>query len=194
MRSALLAAGVAMALVQLEVPSAASDRRVDAQVENETHVLGDFHGRVRLYVELHRQLEGPVPTIASSTDWAEIKAESETLATKISAARKDARQGDIFTPDIEHWFRRKVAEYLEGCNTEELLAALNEENPKGLVLIPRINGRWPEDASLGPMPPKLLAGLPQIPEELQYRFMNRDLILWDVHANIVVDFIKQAMP
>jgi hypothetical protein len=44
------------------------------------------------------------------------------------------------------------------------------------------------------MPPKLLAGLPPLPDELQYRFMNRDLVLWDVHANVVVDLIKRAMP
>ena len=194
MRSILLAAGFAMALVQVGVLNRASDCRVAPQVDADAHLLADFHARVQRYVALHRQLEGPTPTIASSEDWAEIKAEIEALATRIRAARRDARQGDIFTPDIERWFRRKVAECLEGCNTEELLATLNEENPKHLVLKPRINGRWPEDASLGPMPPKLLAGLPQLPEELQYRFMNRDLILWDVHANIVVDFIKKAMP
>lgn len=43
-------------------------------------------------------------------------------------------------------------------------------------------------------PPHLLAVLPPLPDELQYRFMNHDLILWDVHVNIIVDFIKGALP
>jgi hypothetical protein len=39
----------------------------------------------------------------------------------------------------------------------------------------------------------MLCSLPQLPEELQFRFMNRDLILWDVHANLIVDFIRKVL-
>jgi hypothetical protein len=39
----------------------------------------------------------------------------------------------------------------------------------------------------------LLAVLPPLPDELQYRFMSHDLILWDVHANLIVDFITGAL-
>jgi hypothetical protein len=133
----------------------------------------------------------PVP---DRENWAEVKAAIEALGVKIRAARQNARQGDLFAPHIERWFRRTIAERLKDCDIDELLKTLNEENPENLVLIPQVNGEWPEEASLGPMPPKLLAGLPELPEELQYRFMNRDFVLWDAHANIIVDFITQAMP
>ena len=44
------------------------------------------------------------------------------------------------------------------------------------------------------MSPHLLAVLPPLPTELQYRFVNRDLVLWDVRANLIVDYMKGALP
>ncbi len=188
-----LGAGLALALAHVRIPTISSSREADAQIETDSRVIADFQTRVQRYVELHRTLEGAMP-VPAPDDWAAVWAALEALGVKIRAARKNARQGEIFAPDIERWFRRTIAGCLKDCNTDELLATLNEENPEDLVLIPRINGAWPEEASLGPMPPKLLAGLPELPEELQYRFMHRDFVLWDAHANIIVDFIKQAMP
>jgi hypothetical protein len=188
-----LGAGLALALAHGRIPPNSIDPEPYAQVETDSRVIADFQTRVQRYVELHRTLEGAMP-VPARENWAEVKAAIEALGVKIRAARENARQGDIFAPRIERWFRRRIAERLKDCDIDELLAALNEENPENLVLIPQVNGAWPEEASLGPMPPKLLAGLPELPEELQYRFMNRDFVLWDSHANIIVDFIKQAMP
>jgi hypothetical protein len=44
------------------------------------------------------------------------------------------------------------------------------------------------------MPPQLLASLPKLPEALEYRFIGDRLILLDVHAHLVVDFIERALP
>lgn len=32
-----------------------------------------------------------------------------------------------------------------------------------------------------------------VPRELEYRFLGRDLILWDVHAGLIVDFVPRAL-
>ena len=191
----LLFAGVAMVLAPLLHFQPVAGTGVAVQPPaNEAVIVSGFQRGVQSYVELHRSLEGPVPTIAVSEDWQRVRAAIDALAIQIRAARKDARRGDIFTPDVERWFRRTIATLLRDCDIAELLASLNEENPEGLVLLPRVNGSWPEEASLGPMPPLLLGGLPPLPDELQYRFMNRDLVLWDAHANIIVDFITHVMP
>ena len=42
--------------------------------------------------------------------------------------------------------------------------------------------------------PALLAALPALPEELQFRFVGRDLVLVDVHADLVLDILKDALP
>ena len=43
------------------------------------------------------------------------------------------------------------------------------------------------------MAPSLLRVIPPLAPELQYRFVGQDLILWDVHANLVVDVIRSAV-
>ena len=44
------------------------------------------------------------------------------------------------------------------------------------------------------MPVNVLCQLPSLPTELEYRFVNRDIVLWDVHADLVVDIIPNALP
>jgi hypothetical protein len=43
------------------------------------------------------------------------------------------------------------------------------------------------------MPPQLLQLLPPLPAGLEYRFIDCDLILWDPHANLIIDFIPHAL-
>jgi hypothetical protein len=43
------------------------------------------------------------------------------------------------------------------------------------------------------MPPNVLCQLPTLPEELEYRFVNRDLVLWDAHADVIVDVMRGAL-
>jgi hypothetical protein len=42
------------------------------------------------------------------------------------------------------------------------------------------------------VPPQLLQVLPPLPPELQYRIIGRSLVLWDHHANLVVDYLPGA--
>ena len=36
--------------------------------------------------------------------------------------------------------------------------------------------------------------LPPLPEDVQYRFAGKHLLLFDVKANIIVDFMLNAIP
>ena len=56
-----------------------------------------------------------------------------------------------------------------------------------------VNATYPESQPLPTMPPNLLASLPKLPEDLEYRIIGRHLILRDVHANIIVDYIPNAI-
>jgi hypothetical protein len=193
MRNLILTAGVAMLLAYAAAvarqPQQTPTSRTDA-----THAAADFELRVQNYVKLHRALEGTLPAVAVSDDYAEVLAAIDALASELCLARKDARPGDIFTPEIECWFREMVAKSLEGSDPRELLSALNEENEPNVVMLALVNGRWPEGASRGPMPPKLLADLPPLPDELRDQFLDGDLVLLDVHADLIVDFIKRVLP
>jgi hypothetical protein len=59
---------------------------------------------------------------------------------------------------------------------------------------PAINTDYPTTLPLATVPPNLLLKLPTLPEELEYRFLGRHLILRDVRANLIVDFIPDVVP
>jgi hypothetical protein len=39
----------------------------------------------------------------------------------------------------------------------------------------------------------LLEALPPVPGGLEYRVVGPDLVLWDVHAEIVIDVLRDAL-
>lgn len=58
----------------------------------------------------------------------------------------------------------------------------------------QINQGYPEKVPLQSTPPTLLLNLPELPKGLEYRILDRELVLRDVSANIVVDYIPNAFP
>jgi hypothetical protein len=43
------------------------------------------------------------------------------------------------------------------------------------------------------MPPQLLLALPQLPDELQYRFVGEHLLLVDKESGLILDFMTNAI-
>lgn len=195
MRTAASRACILLTLGALVVGGAgAAPDASQARSDEDRRILLEFQQRVERYVALHRQLEGPVPAPQVSTSPAEIRAAVDGLAGKIRAARAGARQGDVLTPEIQQLFRRIIRDWLAGRNPADLLGPPDDEDtPPGVLLVAEVNGRYPAEAALPPTPPGLLRVLPRLPDELQYRFMDRALILWDMHANVIVDFIPGAL-
>jgi hypothetical protein len=57
----------------------------------------------------------------------------------------------------------------------------------------RVDHSYPKDAALQSTPPSLLQNLPQLPPDVEYRFVGNALILRDVEANLIVDFLPEAI-
>jgi len=57
----------------------------------------------------------------------------------------------------------------------------------------KVNATYPEGNPLPTTPPNVLQNLPKLPEQLEYRIWNKNLIIRDVQANIIVDFIPNAI-
>ena len=57
----------------------------------------------------------------------------------------------------------------------------------------RLNDVYPDGAPFATMPPLLLLQLPPLPAGLEYRFLGNAVILLDVDANLVVDFVPNAL-
>jgi hypothetical protein len=181
--------------------SSASSRPVDRgdaqasarKVNPDAQLLADFNSRVEKYMELHNRLEKQAPPLKETKDPAEIKASQDVLAQKIADARKDAQPGDIFTPEIRQLFRRLMYPETKGAEGAETKAALAEEKQELKDVKIRVNAPYPDAAPLMTVPPNILAALPKLPEDLEYRFVNRHMILLDVHANLIVDYVLNAV-
>jgi hypothetical protein len=160
--------------------------------EQDAAAAAEFTRLVQAYADLHRRIEGPVPTVKVSGNPMEIRDAMNRLAASIRKERAEARQGDIFSPSIAAMFRFRM-DKLYGGRYAELLAIINEEVEQPVA--PRlVNGRWPVGAPFSFFPPDLLCSLPPLPDELEYRFIHRDLVLWDVHADLIIDLIPNAIP
>jgi hypothetical protein len=179
------------AIITLAYPAGAS-RQLDLSA-GEKQVIADFTRKVAAYAELHRRIEGPVPTVKISSDPGEVRHAMAALARKIRAERVRARQGDLFTPAAGPVFRKVIA---AGCggDIEGLHAIANEENPYVATWHPRVNASYPDHLPFSMIPPSVLCSLPALPEELQFRFWDRSLLLWDYHANLIVDILPDALP
>ena len=57
---------------------------------------------------------------------------------------------------------------------------------------PTVNGDYPAGRPVAMMPPCLIGALPPLPPELRYGLVGHDLILWDLHAGLIVDFVPRA--
>lgn len=163
-------------------------------------LLKDFQQRVEHYIKYQRGVEKAVGAEQKQVnDPAKIKAKQEALASSIRATRKHARPGDIFTPAIAAEFRRLLNPEVKGRHAGEIKEELKEDfgeegdegKPKPVPL--KVNARYPEGNPLPTVPANLLAALPTLPEDVEYRIINKNLILRDVDANLIVDFIPNAI-
>lgn len=156
-------------------------------------ILADFNARLDRYVKQRRALLKGSPVGEDSTP-EQIKARQDTLAAELRAARGNAKQGDILTPEVAALFKRLMYPDLKGAEGRETKQALEEEDGEVAQINLKVNATWPASEPLTSTPPNILASLPQLPMDVDYRISNkRHLVLRDTDANIIVDFIYNAI-
>ena len=173
---------------------AGNDRADGGQMSAEQRAIHRFGHDVRSYAALHHQLERWLPPLETTDDMEKLYESVDTLADRIRAARANAREGDMFDPELSMLLRIRIEKALRdrGLEIDDLLADMTADVPID-VEGPRINGRFPWEWSAA-VPLCLFNVLPELPDELEYRFAGRDLVLVDIHAELVVDILRGALP
>jgi hypothetical protein len=164
----------------------------DQPVNPDAKALEGLLARVNQYVELHQKLEDSLPHLSKESTPQQIDKHQRALGALIQQARRGAKPGDIFTPESQVVIKRLLARVFGGPDGAALKASIMDENP-GISNL-RVNERYPDTVPLSTIPPQVLQGLPKLPEEMEFRFIGNSLILMDVHAHIIVDFIPNAFP
>jgi hypothetical protein len=187
-RSALLAA-VLVAGCALAHPAAAAGK----EQEKDAASFQAFLQRVDEFVRLHKSVEATLPKL-KPTDLPEmITAHQQALARKIREARPGAQRGDIFTEKARTAFRHAVRSVFQGPDAPYADATIQQGDPLKAVRL-RVNQPYPDGVPYTTVPPTLLLAIPKLPDEVAYRIVDRNLVLLDVKANLVVDWIPEVIP
>jgi hypothetical protein len=162
------------------------------QDKEETRDFKIFTDRVQEYVKMKKDLKASLPALNPTKDAERIIVHQNALARKIADARRNARQGDIFTPEVADRFRKIIDRTFRG--PEGRLARETIRPDKGTkIVVLHVNDVYPEAIPLTTTPPTLLLELPKLPQDLVYRIVGHDLTLQDIEARLIVDLIPNAI-
>jgi len=180
------ALSISLPVGQLVAAERAQTRAVNPQAQ----ALVEFKKRVDAYLELRRAVTQKFPEVKETGDPAKIHEREVALGKGIAMARVNAKPGDVFAPVSQQLLTIVEKDWNSRSAADQ--KAILAEIPKGLVL--KVNQPYPANVALATVPPKLLAQLPMLPEELEYRLVDRRLLLRDRDANVIVDVLVGAEP
>jgi len=152
----------------------------------------EFLAQVHEYDQLRAAARSGVPDAGKKATAEQLETHKTTLAEKIQAARKEAKPGDIFTPDSQRAFRRAIEKAHSGKSAAKIDRTIVQGEPVKLELY--VNKPYPEKIPITTVPPTLLQHFPKLPKKIEYRVVGDDLVLEDTESNLVIDIFPGAFP
>jgi hypothetical protein len=161
-----------------------------------------FTQRVEQFVKIRNEAKQKAASLPKAATPEQIQAAERGMLEAIRVARANAKQGDIFTPDIQPLFRQILKNNFSGTGNDkkESRQTARQGNPQNdkekgeAAPIVEVNAAYPKSAPLSSVPPLLLLQLPKLPTDIEYRFVGQTLILWDNVSNVILDYMKGAAP
>src|SRR5215211_1717463 len=151
-----------------------------------------FEKQVKAYLELRNKLRENAPKLSKDSTPEQIHAYRTALEQSLRNARAGAKRGELFHPEAADYIRRTLKIEFQGKDRQELREKIFETELQGVVL--RVNYPYAQSAEFSEMPATLLAKLPQLPKEVRYRFVGRNMLLVDRESNVIIDFMPDALP
>lgn len=156
-------------------------------------LFADFAKRVDSYLTLRERLTDSIGDLDPTRSQEEIAARATALGNAIIAARPEAKQGDIFTPEVAAFLATLIGQEYKR-RSEPVLETREDQQEELPDFEPRVNQVYPTTYPLATFPPALLPVLPPLPEEVEYRIVRDYLILRDIEANVILDYMPGAVP
>lgn len=151
----------------------------------------EFQKRIDAYLKIHNEAEEKVPNLKKTDDPQEIADREKALGEMIMTLRAGAQPGDVFAPEYQPYFVKIIQDDFKERSAADR-KALVAELPAHVKV--DVNTVYPTTLPLETFPPVLLSKLPDLPPELEYRIVERSLILRDVKANLIVDVLRDVVP
>jgi hypothetical protein len=155
-------------------------------------VIREFTRGVDRYLNVRWMLEAPLGPDTLCADPEETQHVLTELANAIRSERASALPGNIFTPAVAEFFRQQLrAAFRE--DGYQLRLYLEDATTGIPVDLPAVEVNETLPWAVGDrLWPSLMAKLPALPTELEYRIVGRDLVLVDVSIDLVVDVLEQV--
>lgn len=154
--------------------------------------VAQFEAAIAKYMAVRERLRGEISGPVANSSPTELNRASDALAAAIQRARRGAKVGTIFAVPIASVVKRRVTDVIRRDNLGPLLAEIDDDEPA--IKFPAIHLRFPGPAQMATMPPSLLDALPPLPKQLEYRIVGDYLILRDIDAALILDYIPAAVP
>lgn len=153
--------------------------------------IDEFTREVAKYLTVHATLRAEVGDMSPASTAAHVSAASDTLAEAVRRARPKARRGDFFNAAVSRTITLRIGDAIRTGDLHAVLAQIDDERPT--VGDPRVYLRFPSASPMATMPSSLLEVLPGLPYALEYRIIGEFLVLRDVHAALILDYIAHAV-
>jgi hypothetical protein len=159
----------------------------------EHRAIVEFTEAVNRYVNMHRLVAASLPPAELCGDPEEIERKTEELSSAIRMERATATEGHLFTAAVAQLFRRRIA--AAGLLMSNGSVVYRDDETPDYEQSPpmEVNGPFPWIGG-SELLARIELALPPLPEELAYRLVDRDLVLLDVDANLIVDVLRHALP
>ena len=135
-----------------------------------------------------------VPGKAAADTGAEqsVRARQSSLADALrTKLRPNAKQGDLVASDMAAAIMGEIQKAFNTPRRDLILDELAEQNETPAnAPTPTVN----QQLDAPRVPPRLMEALPPLPKQLEYDFVGRTLVVRDVDADVVVDFVPNALP
>lgn len=151
-----------------------------------------FEAAVSSYVTNRAKMAAAAPALPADATPAQLAERKEAMIQSIRAMRKSAKKGDLFTPAATRMFVRIIRAHYTPAELAEIKAENQGADIKGVRLA--VNALYPEGREKIEMPPRLLMALPPLPDELNYHFVGRSLVLLDKESGLIIDVMRNALP
>jgi hypothetical protein len=174
-------------------PAASPTADSKATEAAKSELFAEYKKRIDAYLKVHDEAKKNAPALKQTSDPAEIKQAQDALGARIRELRANAKQGDVFSPEIVTYFRTLLVPPLNAEDSHKTKAVLKDDAPPPEKINFAVNAKYPSSETLPTVPGKVLLHLPTLPKTLEYRIIGKALVLRDVDADIIVDFFPNAI-
>jgi hypothetical protein len=181
---------VLLAGVLSAVPVQRSHAAGGGEISQTDAELQPFQAALQKYVALRQTISTEIPPLSVTDRAEEIVRTSDAAARAIERARSGAAQGEFFTPPVAKILRERLRKVAAAVDVRDVIAPEGDE--RATLSRVRVHARFPQASPLPTMPTSVLDVLPAVPKGLEYRLIGTTLILRDIEAAIILDYLPDA--